>query len=76
MGANKPNMEFFDFAPAPAGFKWVRDKENGEGKLIQTDDGMSRGEIAHHISKRTTQQTVKDKTKYSRKTKHKGNEQE
>ena len=35
MGANKPNMEFFDFAPAPAGFKWVRDKENGEWKLIQ-----------------------------------------
>jgi hypothetical protein len=44
MGANKPNMEFFDFAPAPAGFKWVRDKENGEWKLIQTDDGMSRGD--------------------------------
>ena len=35
MGANKPNMEFFDFAPAPAGFKWVRDKENGKWKLIQ-----------------------------------------
>ena len=35
MGANKPNMEFFDFVPAPAGFKWVRDKENGEWKLIQ-----------------------------------------
>jgi hypothetical protein len=48
MGANKPNMEFFDFAPAPAGFKWVRDKENGEWKLIQTDDGMSRGDKIKH----------------------------
>ena len=35
----------------------------------------SKGEAAHHISKRMTQQTVKDKTKYSRKVKHKGNEQ-
>jgi len=35
----------------------------------------SKGEAAHHISKRMTQQTVGDKTKYSRKAKHKGNEQ-
>jgi len=68
-------MEFHDFAPAPAGFKWERDKVNGKWKLIQTSDGMSRGETAHHISKITTQQTVKDKTKYSRKVKHKNNEQ-
>ena len=36
MSIDKPNMEFHDFAPAPAGFKWERDKVNGKWKLIQT----------------------------------------
>ena len=34
----------------------------------------STGEAAHHVSKRMTQQTVPDKTKYNRKKKHKKDE--
>ena len=45
-------------------------------KKKHTDDVAgfrSSGEAAHHISKKMTQQTVPDKTKYNRKKKHKNN---
>ena len=38
---------------------------------LDFNGGWSPGEAAHHISKKMTQQTVPDKTKYSRKKKHK-----
>jgi hypothetical protein len=43
---------------------------------LSFNGGWSSGEAAHHISKKMTQQTVSDKTKYSRKNKHKNKDDE
>jgi hypothetical protein len=48
----------------------MADKNKNKDEL-NFNGGWSSGEAAHHISKKLTQQTIPDKTKYSRKKKHK-----
>jgi len=43
-------------------------------KKLDFNGGWTLGEAAHHVGKRMTAQTIRDKKKYSRKQKHKGNE--
>ena len=51
-------------------------KKNSRNKDLDFNGGWSSGEAAHHISKKMTQQTVPDKTKYNRKKKHKNKDDE
>lgn len=51
----------------------MADKKKNKDKL-DFNGGWSSGEAAHHISKKMTQQTIPDKTKYNRKKKHKNKE--
>jgi hypothetical protein len=46
-------------------------KDNTYKEKLDFNGGWSRGEAAHHISKKTTQQTQKSKKAYTRKEKHK-----
>ena len=51
-------------------------KKKKHDDKLDFNGGWSPGEAAHHISKKMTQQTVPDKTKYSRKKKHKNKDNE
>jgi hypothetical protein len=48
----------------------MKKKETYQDKL-DFNGGWSRGEAAHHIGKKTTEQSIKSKKTYSRKEKHK-----
>ena len=54
----------------------VMSKKKKHDDNLDFNGGWSPGEAAHHISKKMTQQTVPDKTKYNRKKKHKNKDDE
>ena len=51
-------------------------KKKKDDDKLNFNGGWTSGEASHHISKKMTQQTISDKTKYSRKNKHKNQDNE
>ena len=57
-------------------YKIVMSNKKKHDNKLSFNGGWSSGEASHHISKKMTQQTISDKTKYSRKNKHKNQDNE
>ena len=49
-------------------------KKKDKDKELDFNGGWTMGEAAHHVGKKMKEQVIKDKTKYTRKKKHKKQE--
>ena len=52
-------------------YVFVMEKNKSYQDKLDFNGGWTRGEAAHHIGKKTTEQAIKSKKTYSRKEKHK-----